>query len=47
MNGAHPGGSEMPSWPQTAEPAEANTAPYLRWNPYEQDPYYPDPYAPR
>jgi len=47
MNGAHPAGSEMPGWPYAAESADPTTAPYLRWNPYEQDPYHPDPYAPR
>ncbi|HWQ09239.1 MAG TPA: hypothetical protein VN436_09035 [Holophaga sp.] len=39
--------SEVPGWPHPVEPKHPETAPYLRWNPYEQDPYHPDPYAPR
>jgi hypothetical protein len=47
MIGEHAAGSEPPGWPHAFEPAQTDPEPYLRWNPYEQDPYYPDPYAPR
>jgi hypothetical protein len=47
MDGGYIEGSEIPGWPHAIEPAKPDTAPYLRWNPYEQDPYHPDPYAPR
>jgi hypothetical protein len=47
MIGERPADSETPVWPNSFEPTRSNAEPYLRWNPYEQDPYYPDPYAPR
>ncbi len=47
MNGEQPSGSETFSWPHALEPEGPSVEPYLRWNPYVQDPYHPDPYAPR